>query len=74
LVEFCLKNETDLECRGFAVVGDWERLSNDPLRENAYFDRVIRDLDFLLAKDTIWAKAGHILHWQNLKFLVKNQI
>jgi len=38
---YCI-DEADLECHGFAVVGDWERLSNDPLWEDAYVDRMIR--------------------------------
>jgi len=35
-------DEADLECHGFAIIGDWDRLSNDPLWENAYIDRVLR--------------------------------
>ena len=35
-------DEADLECHGFAIIGEWERLSNDPLWEDAYVDRMLR--------------------------------
>jgi beta-galactosidase/evolved beta-galactosidase subunit alpha len=35
-------DETDLECHGFASVGDWNRLSDDPAWEAAYVDRMER--------------------------------
>lgn len=35
-------DETDLECHGFGLVGDINRLSNDPEWEAAYLDRMVR--------------------------------
>lgn len=35
-------DEADIECHGFAIIDDWDRLSNDPLWENAYVDRMVR--------------------------------
>ena len=35
-------DETDLECHGFGVVGDDNRLSDDPAWESAYLDRMER--------------------------------
>ena len=35
-------DEADLECHGFAIVGDWDRLSKDPSWEDAYVDRMLR--------------------------------
>jgi beta-galactosidase/evolved beta-galactosidase subunit alpha len=34
--------ETDLETHGFADVGNWSRLSDDPAWEKAYVDRMVR--------------------------------
>lgn len=38
-------DEADLECHGFAHIGDWNRTSDDPEWEAAYVDRVIRMLE-----------------------------
>lgn len=35
-------DETDLECHGFALTGDINRLSNDPEWQEAYIDRIER--------------------------------
>ena len=35
-------DETDLECHGFATIGDWNRTSDDPEWEDAYVDRMVR--------------------------------
>ena len=35
-------DETDLETHGFARVGDWSQLSDDPAWEAAYMDRLVR--------------------------------
>ncbi|MBM7553881.1 beta-galactosidase subunit alpha [Thalassobacillus pellis] len=35
-------DETDLECHGFDVIGNWDQLSDDPEWENAYLDRIKR--------------------------------
>ncbi len=35
-------DEADLECHGFATVGDWNRLSNAPEWRDAYLDRMER--------------------------------
>ncbi len=35
-------DETDLECHGFATVGNWNWTSDDPEWEGAYVDRMIR--------------------------------
>ncbi|MFC1716490.1 beta-galactosidase subunit alpha [Candidatus Poribacteria bacterium] len=35
-------DETDLECHGFATVGNWNWTSDDPDWEDAYVDRMVR--------------------------------
>ncbi|MBD3184985.1 DUF4981 domain-containing protein [Candidatus Poribacteria bacterium] len=35
-------DETDIECHGFATVGDWNRTSDNPDWQGAYMDRMIR--------------------------------
>ncbi|ACV58247.1 glycoside hydrolase family 2 TIM barrel [Alicyclobacillus acidocaldarius subsp. acidocaldarius DSM 446] len=35
-------DEADLECHGFALTGNWDRLSDDPQLEQAYVDRLER--------------------------------
>ncbi len=38
-------DEADLECHGFAVVGDWCRLTDDPAWKEAYLDRARRMME-----------------------------
>ena len=35
-------DEADLECHGFATIGNWNQLSDDPAWEEAYVDRMVR--------------------------------
>ncbi len=35
-------DEADLECHGFAHVGDWHQISRDPAWKEAYVDRAVR--------------------------------
>jgi len=35
-------DEADLECHGFVIVGEWDKLSCDPKWKDAYVDRMVR--------------------------------